>query len=111
MSLRSAQPLSTADPVRRMMNDFLTDFDTDPLFNTSWATSPSWAATPSTWGITEHPRSINSRTGLVGCLRMDAYETDTGFHVHCECAGIPKEKIDCSVENNVLTIEVRKEAS
>jgi len=104
MSLRSTLPLTTADPVRRMMNDFFTDFDTDPFFNTSWAT------TPSTWGITDRPRLMSSRSGLVGCLRMDAYETDTGFHVHCECAGIPKERIDCSVENNVLTIKVRKEA-
>lgn len=98
MSLRT----TSMDPVRRVMNDFLSDFDNDPFFNT-------WAVNPSSWGISDRPR-LTSPRAMMSCMRMDAYETDTGFHVHCECPGVPKEKIDCAIENNALTIKINKDA-
>jgi len=42
-------------------------------------------------------------------VRMDVYETDAGFHVRCECPGVAKEKITCTVENNTLTVKVAKD--
>lgn len=42
-------------------------------------------------------------------MRMDLYETDTGFRVCCECPGIPKENLTCTVENHMLRVKGTKE--
>lgn len=92
------------DPVRQMINDFVSELE-DPLFSSPWTTSavPTWS------NALERPRGTTKSSAMT-CMRLDAYETDTGFHVHCECAGVPKEKIECSIENNLLTIKIKKEA-
>jgi len=90
------------DPVRQMINEIVNEFE-DPLFSSQWtSTVPTWG------GAIERPRGT-AKTSAMTCMRLDAYETDTGFHVHCECAGVPKEKIECSIENNLLTIKLKKE--
>jgi len=84
------------------MNDFMSEFDNDPFFN-------SWAINPASWGVNDRPRITSPRAAKMSCMHLDAYETDSGFHVHCECPGVPKEKIDCAIENNLLTIKINKD--
>ena len=84
--------------MRQMINEFVSDLE-DPFVG-------AWTAAP--WSIANsRPKAGRS---VMTCMRLDAYETDTGFHVHCECAGVPKDKIDCSIENNILHIKIKKEA-
>ena len=92
------------DPVRQMINDFVSELE-DPLFSSPWTTFavPTWS------NALDRPRGPTKSSAMT-FMRLDAYETDTGFHVHCECAGVPKEKIECSIENNLLTIKIKKEA-
>mmetsp|Transcript_647 Transcript_647/g.1119 ORF Transcript_647/g.1119 Transcript_647/m.1119 type:complete len:92 (+) Transcript_647:707-982(+) len=70
-------------PLRRVVGDLLPDIQPD------WATSQNL---------------LPGRSSVV--VRMDAYETDAGFHVRCECPGVTKENISCTVENNTLTVKV-----
>ena len=52
--------------------------------------------------------SFGAASGMA-MMRMDAYETDTGFRVCCECPGIPKESLTCTVENHMLKVKGSKE--
>lgn len=61
---------------------------------------PNWSVIPSVF---------TESIGALGMMRVDAYETDTDFHIQCECPGIPKENITCTIENHVLTIKGEKQ--
>lgn len=76
-----------SSPLRRVLDDFLSEADLDLL--------------PAA------PRLMLSSPDN-GFIRLDAYETETGFHIQCDCAGVPKENICCTIENNILTVKATK---
>lgn len=51
--------------------------------------------------LNEHPGYANSR---LGGFRVDTYADDNGYYVVAEVPGIPKENINISLDNAVLTI-------
>ena len=60
---------------------------------------PAWE-----WG-NQRSKSLSA----MGCMKMDAVETEDKFIVYCECPGIPKDNMVVHIENNMLTIKGHKE--
>ena len=60
------------------------------------------------WGWGDELGS-NKSLHAMGCMKLDAFETEDEFKVYCECPGIPKENIEVQIENNMLTIKGHKE--
>lgn len=52
---------------------------------------------------------VESIPSSMSIMRMDLYETDTCFRVCCECPGMPKESLTCTVENHMLKVKGTKE--
>ena len=77
------------------------------LNNGDWVMPISNPMMRPTWEWGNQLQGTKSLSSM-GCMVMDAVETEDTFKVYCECPGIPKEEIDVKIENNMLTIKGTK---
>jgi HSP20 family molecular chaperone IbpA len=84
---------ATQDLVRQVLDDMFGD---SPMLNTL-----------------SRPSSTQQQPGSVGLLgrmmHIDVVESDRDYVIYCEAPGVPKDHIDISIENSMLTIQVQKD--